>query len=278
MWVAGAAVLKRIAAVAISAYLAVGLALFVGQDAMIFSPSDATGAPSDERISAGDLATADGERLVFWQAKPPTEACPTLIWFHGNAASLHLEPRRLRRILDAGLGLAAVAYRGYGGSTGAPGEAGLKLDAMAAYEAVMAEGRAAQDVVVMGTSLGSGLAVWLASERPVGAVVLEAPFLSLAAVVAQNLPFYPTDWLLRHPFRSDLAMPAVTAPVLAVHGGQDKVVPPRHSEALLALSKGRTKRVVIEAADHNTLVRDGMFETAVVPFLAELYPGCGGTK
>ena len=234
--------------------------------------------PSDPRIVVDSLDTPDGERLTFWHAPPEDPACPTLLWLHGNAASLHREPWRLARVLDAGLGLAAVAYRGYGGSTGRPSEAGVKADGRAAYAWLTEQGVAAGDIVLHGTSLGSGVAVWLAAEGEVGAVILEAPFLSLEALAREKLPLLPVGRLLRHPFRSDLAMPRVTEPVLAVHGTMDVLIPPAHAEALVALAGGPARLVLLAGSDHNTLIRDGLYERAGWPFLAEIYPDCAGLR
>ena len=118
----------------------------------------------------------------------------------------------------------ALSYRGYAGSTGRPTEAGLIADARAAYDfAVKRYG--AERIVLWGESLGTGVALALAAERPVARIVLEAPFLSAVDIAAGVYPYVPVRWLMKDQFRSDLRVAKVTAPVLVLHGDRDNVVP-----------------------------------------------------
>ena len=118
----------------------------------------------------------------------------------------------------------ALSYRGYAGSTGRPTEAGLIADARAAYDfAVKRYG--AERIVLWGESLGTGVSLALAAERPVARVVLEAPFLSAVDIAAGVYPYVPVRWLMKDQFRSDLRVAKVTAPVLVLHGDRDNVVP-----------------------------------------------------
>jgi hypothetical protein len=129
-----------------------------------------------------------------------------------------------------------VSYRGYEGSTGSPSEDGLHLDAEAAY-AFAADHVAPDRIVVWGHSLGTGVAVALAAERQIAALVLEAPYTSIADIAAMNFPYLPVRWLLKDQFHSDWHIANVTAPVLVFHGDKDDTIPISFGQRLYSLIK-----------------------------------------
>ena len=114
------------------------------------------------------LTASDGERSVAWHVAP-RDGKPVILYFHGNGGALRYRVERFRRLIRDGVGLVALEYRGYGGTSGTPTEAGLIADAEAAY-AFAAARYPAQQLVFWGESLGSGVAVALAAEKPVGRV------------------------------------------------------------------------------------------------------------
>ena len=130
------------------------------------------------------------------------------LYFHGNGGALRYRVDRFRALTAQGDGLVALSYRGYAGSTGSPTEPGILNDARAAYDFAVAR-YPADRLVLWGESLGSGVAVALAAERPVARIVLEAPFLSAADVAAGAYPFVPVYWLMKDQFRSDLRIDKV---------------------------------------------------------------------
>src|SRR5918998_3265800 len=140
------------------------------------------------------LTTADGERLVAWW-KPPQSGRAVLVYFHGNGGSLWNRRFRARLLTEDGRGLLMVSYRGYSGSTGTPTEAGLREDALASYDWVTRSNEASR-VVLYGESLGTGVAVRLATERPVGGLVLDAPYTSAADVAAALYWYVPVSWMM----------------------------------------------------------------------------------
>jgi fermentation-respiration switch protein FrsA (DUF1100 family) len=183
-----------------------------------------------------ELLTADGERLVTWYV-PPKPDKPLFIYFHGNGDTLNWRVGRDRSLVSDGSGLLAVSYRGYEGSTGSPSEDGFHLDAEAAYAFALDHQIAPERIVVWGHSLGTGVAVWLAAERSIKALVLEAPYTSVADVAAMNYPFLPVRWLLKDQFHSDWHIGKVTAPVLVFHGDKDDTVPISFGQRLYSLIK-----------------------------------------
>jgi fermentation-respiration switch protein FrsA (DUF1100 family) len=166
-----------------------------------------------------------------------------------------------------GTGLVGVDYRGYGGSTGQPTERGLMIDAETAYAFAAARYPAAR-IAVWGESLGTGVAVALAAERPVGRLVLEAPFTSTADIAALHYPYVPVHWLMKDQFRSDEKIGAVKAPLLVLHGGRDPIVPIRFGERLFELAHEPKRFVRFPDGEHENLDQFGALD-AVKAFLAD---------
>ena len=190
----------------------------------------------------------DGATLKIWVVPRPGPRA--LIYFGGNAEEVSWNmPGLASAFADQTLYL--VNYRGYGGSTGRPTEAGLFADALLVYEYVSAR---QPRVSVMGRSLGSGVAVFLASQRSVERLVLATPFDSLAKVAQSHYRFLPVGRLLRDRYESVRRAPAVKAPVLVILAEHDEIIPRASSEALAAaFAPGQARIVVIRGASHNTL-------------------------
>ncbi|HYI89150.1 MAG TPA: alpha/beta hydrolase, partial [Beijerinckiaceae bacterium] len=208
----------RLLAVAAVLYGAFVVLLFAMERTLLYPASAYRTTAAEAGLSDfGDitLTTADGERLVAWW-KPPGAGRAVIVYFHGNGGSLWNRRDRARVLADDERGVLMASYRGYSGSTGAPTEAGLSEDARAAY-AWAAERVDAGRLVLYGESLGSGVTVRLAGERPVGGLILEAPFTSTADVAKLSYWFVPVDFLMRDQFRSIDRIAAVDAPLLILH-------------------------------------------------------------
>jgi uncharacterized protein len=223
----------------------------------------AAGLPEAEEVV---VDTADGERVVLWHV-PPKGDKPVILYLHGNGGALRYRIDRFRALTADGTGLIALSYRGYGGSTGRPTEAGLLEDAAAAY-AFAAARYQPERIALWGESLGSGVAVALAAEKPVGRVVLEAGFSSAADVGAGVYWYVPVRLLMKDQFRSDLRIGKVTAPVLMLHGDRDNIIPIALGERLYALINAPKRFVRFPGGGHENLGLYGAIEAAR-QFLAE---------
>jgi fermentation-respiration switch protein FrsA (DUF1100 family) len=257
-------VLKWLVVVVSAVYIA-GLAiLFFAQRALIFpipetsrtSPEAADFPEAEEQL----LTTADGEKIIIWHV-PAKPGHAVVIYFPGNGDFLAGSVGRFRAMTLNGTGLVAVSYRGYAGSSGRPSEQGLLLDAAAAY-AFTAARYSADRIVVWGFSLGSGVAVALAAGQPVGKLILEAPYTSIAEVAATRFPLVPVRWLLRDQFRSDERIARVTAPLLIMHGERDSTIAIQLGERLFALARQPKQFVRFPEGAHDNLDNYGAIETA----------------
>jgi len=227
------------------------------------TPPALAGLPQAEEVA---LVSSDGEKLIAWHV-PPRAGKKLVIYFQGNAGGLDLRAERFGRLTADGTGVLALCYRGYGGSTGSPSEAGLIRDALAAYDYAVARQPAAR-IVLWGESLGTGVAVALAAERDVGGVILDAPFSSIAAVGAAAYPFAPVRWLIKDPFHSDRRIARVHAPLLIRHGEGDAVVPIRFGQRLFALAN-EPKRFERFAGEGHVITDERGGMDSVRAFLAE---------
>lgn len=262
--------LKFLIAAAVLIYGAMAVALYVFQRAAMYpAPQTTRVAPAAAGLPQAQehtLDTADGEKIVVWQV-PPQAGKPVVIFFHGNGEVITWRVPRFRELIADGIGLIAVSYRGYGGSTGSPSEAGLIADGEAAYAFAAAQ-YPPERIVLWGYSLGSGIAVALAAQHPVGKLILEAPFTSAADIGAAAFPYLPVRWLLKDSFHSDRRIAAVRAPLLIMHGEQDSVVPVRFGEQLFALANEPKRMIRFPQGDHVNLEGQGVMKAAI-DFLAD---------
>ena len=249
----------------VSVGYACGLAvLFLVQRAFLFpvpqtartSPEAAGFPEAEEHV----LTTADGEKVIIWHV-PAKPGHAVVIYFPGNGDFLAGAVGRLRAISSGGIGLVALSYRGYAGSSGQPSESGLLQDAAAAYAFTSAR-YSADRIVVWGFSLGTGVAVAVAAEQPVGKLILEAPYTSLADVAASHFRIVPVRWLLRDQFHSDARIARVTAPLLIMHGENDLTIPIAFGERLFALAHAPKRFVRFPEGGHDNLDAFGAIETA----------------
>ncbi len=260
--------LKWAIAIALCLYAGYAALLYVTQRAMMYFPETTRTSPAQAGLPAAEevsLTTSDGERLVAWHV-PPRADHPVLLYFHGNGGALRHRVERFLKLIADGAGLVGVEYRGYAGSTGRPSEAGLIADGLAAY-AFAAERYPAKQIVVWGESLGSAIAVAVAAERPVGRVILEAPFASAVALAAARYWYVPVRFLMKDQFRTDERIGKVTAPLLIMHGVKDQTVPFRSGERLYELASQPKQFVRFLDGGHNDLDRHGALH-AVARFLA----------
>ena len=257
-------------AIVASGYAGLLALMFIFQRRLMYFPDPRPIAPDVAGLAQAQEVTfksSDGENLIAWFVAPGAGK-PLVIYFQGNAEGLRARVSRFEWLIADGTGLLALCYRGYGGSTGTPSEQGLIRDGEAAYEFARARIAPAR-IVVFGESLGTGVAVALAATHAVAGVILDAPFTSAADVGAAAYPFVPVRWAMKDTFRSDLRIARVTAPLLVLHGAQDRVVPVRFGEKLFALAREPKRFVRFPRGGHVDLDDHGAAKE-IKAFLAGL--------
>ncbi|WP_065752025.1 alpha/beta hydrolase [Bradyrhizobium paxllaeri] len=256
--------LKWLLIIVSAGYVSVLLALFFAQRAVLYpAPTSARTAPAAAGFPEAEehvLATADGERVIVWHV-PARPGRPVVLYFHGNGDYLAGFFGRFRGLIADGIGIVALSYRGYAGSSGQPSEQGLLLDAAVAY-AFTATRYSTDRIVTWGFSLGTGLAVAVAAEQPVGKLILEAPYTSIADVAASAFWFAPVRLLIRDRFHSDQRIPRIRVPLLVMHGALDPTIPVVFGERLFALANEPKRFVRLARGGHNDLDNFGAIEIA----------------
>jgi pimeloyl-ACP methyl ester carboxylesterase len=257
-----------IAIIALALYAGLTVTVYFAQRSLMYFPDTvhttpaAAGLPEAEEVP---LTASDGVHVLAWHVAPQ-DGKPVILYFHGNGGALKYRVARFHRLIADGIGLVALEYRGYGGNPGSPSEDGLIADAEAAY-AFAAAHYPPQQIVVWGESLGTGVAVALAAEKPVGRVILEAPFTSALAVGENRYWYLPVRLLMKDQFRSDRRIAKVTAPLLILHGVHDHVVPYAMGEQLFGLANKPKHLVRFLDGGHEDLDNNGALD-AVARFLA----------
>jgi fermentation-respiration switch protein FrsA (DUF1100 family) len=243
----------RFAAIAVAlAYLAIVAAIYLGQRKLQYFPDNKGLTPMAVGLAGVEIVritAEDGESILAWFA-PASPGRPTILCFHGNAGEMGDRAERFAAYRAEGLGVLFLSYRGYGGSSGKPSEAGLVMDASAAYDWLAAHGLSSRDIVVVGESLGSGVAVQLAVRRKVTALALEAPFASAVDIAAQIYWWLPVGLLMKDRFDSMSQIGRIGAPLLIIHGDKDEIIPLAEGRRLFAAAKEPKEMIVTPGGTH----------------------------
>jgi len=268
-------------------YAGVAIVFSTFQARLIFPGSETQGRPESVVRPPPDaelvsLTTARGDRVValFGKALTPdgspladASACPTLLYFYGNAMCLADASGQFGRFRRLGANVLIPDYVGYGLSGGKAGESGCRETA----EAALAYLRSRPDVdrgrvVAAGWSLGGAVALDLADRHPVAGLAIFSTFTSMADMARRVVPFLPASLLLRHRFESVTKIGRVGCPILIGHGRLDRIIPFAMADRLAGAARGPVARVTIDEADHNDFFEAGgdRVEAALRRFLEQV--------
>lgn len=250
--------LLSLAALLVCAYAGLCLWLYLMQRSFIYFPTAAVAeAPAEELwIDSGDV------RLRIWRLAGDRR--DAIIYFGGNAEDVALNVPEFS-IWFPEHAVYLVNYRGYGGSTGSPTEAGLYRDAEAVFDVVRARHAA---VTVIGRSLGSGVATRLATVREPERLVLITPFDSFASLARAFYPMFPTSLLLKDRYDSHSRAGRIDVPVLLVVAEYDEIVSMESSKRLAAaIDPALVWFEVIEDTMHNSIGTSPEYGRALKAFI-----------
>lgn len=234
-------------------YAVIAVAAFILQRRLMYRPDPDRVSPAVfnlQGVKERVLVAPDTAQIVTWYA-PAQPGQPTILYFHGNAGNLASRSERVRRYVARGYGVMFMSYRGYSGSTGSPSERANVADAKLAYDALIADGVAPEDIIVYGESLGSGVAVQVAADNEVGGLVLDAPYTTIVDVAALAYPYLPVRPFVFDRYESVRYLPRVKAPLLVLHGENDRVIPVEMGKAVYAAANAPKEIATFPHAGHS---------------------------
>jgi fermentation-respiration switch protein FrsA (DUF1100 family) len=257
----------------VAVYIGIAGLLYFSQRSLLYYPDARR--PDLKAVGLGhareiELATADNMKLLAWYV-PAAPGHATVLYFHGNAGSLQHRAGRLAAFANAGYGVLMPEYRGYGGNEGTPSERAFLADADSAVAFLQQEGVRAERIVVCGESLGTGVATHIAATNAVAALVLEAPFTSIAAIASQRFGFLPINLMLKDRFDSLSRIKNVRAPVLILQGDKDPIVPAALGQELFKAASEPKTLWTAPGGGHNNLDMYGA-EKVTLDFLRQHVP------
>lgn len=264
---------KKLFLILLISYGLIVVFLYAFQERLIFMPQPI----SEERlqyiaekypeVEEVQLTTFDNIILHGWLLeKKASEKSPIVIYFGGNAEEVSgfLEEADFFE----GWSVLAVNYRGYGLSEGNPSERAILNDAVEIYDFMTRRGSIDKErIVVMGRSLGTGVAVHLATHRDIAGLILVSPYDSIKNVAQKKFPFVPVSMLIRHPFDSLSLASKIDTPMLALIATEDRIINPEHSKKLLQEWGGEYEIQIIEGRCHNTIHLSDEFWISIESFL-----------
>lgn len=236
--------LMSLVALIVAVYLVLCAALFFFQRSLIYFPQPNAVTSTDSQLT---LSMPDAQVSVLTRERVGPRA---LIYFGGNAEDVS---RNLPEFAEAFPDYAVylLNYRGFGGSGGSPSEAAIAEDALALFDQVYASH---PQVAVVGRSLGSGVAVRLASQRPVQQLILVTPYNSLEEIAARQYPWVPVKWLLKDRFESGKYAAHIRVPTLLLAASDDEVIPRASTQRLQeSFPQGVAVLRVVPDSGHNSI-------------------------
>ena len=256
-------------AVVIYGALLVGMTVF--QRKLMYHPTAGDIAPALYGLPHFEdltIASGDGTPLQLWYHEAKNNL-PTIIYFHGNAGHLGDRAGIFAALAEQGLGVAAVSYRGYGKSEGTPHEKGIYADARATIRWVKSRGIAISQMALYGESLGTGVAVKMATEFSPKYLFLQAPYTSVMGRAAELYWFVPVRFLIRDHFDSLSRIHTVKTPIMIFHGRLDPVIPVAHAEALLDHANEPKRAIFFDTVGHtefdNKLIATQVMDALLQP-------------
>lgn len=248
--------------------------LYIFQDKLIFFPQKLSVYEytfnNDSNIEKIKIGFDDLKFLRGWfRKKPIAGQFKVIIYFGGNAEEASYMITQSSKIKDCSI--LSVNYPGYGNSDGRPGEKEFYKASLRIYDFIISRNDIDKDnIIVFGRSIGTAVAIYLASQRKVKGIILVSPFESMVEVAKDNLSFVPVNLILKHKFDVRIYARKINTPMLCICGTSDNIIPPKHSKELLKNWKGQTEYHEINGFGHNDLFGSGKMWYYINGFLTKV--------
>ena len=236
-------------------YFAINLYAYVNQRQLMYFPTL-------ERVSPEEVGLHDVKEvtlrananvdLTSWYGRAKNGQ-PTILFFHGNGGAVSHRAYRFRELMAEGYGIFVLGYPGYGGNNGRPSESSFREGATLSYEYLRNSGISADDIVIYGESIGSGVAVQLAASVEAKGLILEAPMSSTIDVAREHYPYLFVRLFLKDTFQSVDYIEKINMPLLVMHGSSDQVIPIGLGRNLFQKAKNPKTFIELKGAGHNNL-------------------------
>ena len=239
-------------------YSLLGLFLYLKQRSFLYFPTPVV----DHDFKEWGFEN-DGIKLRVIEVNSGNE--PAVVYFGGNAESVAFTAGELANALP-GFTIYFFNYRGYGGSQGQPSERAILSDANTLIKALQSQHRS---LSIIGRSLGSGVAIYLASIHEINKLILVTPYDSILAVAQSSYPVYPVKLMLKDTYRSDQWAPNVNADLLILAASNDRVIPSKHTKRLRShFTQANIREITIEGTDHNSISHFPEYLVNIQKFMA----------
>ncbi|MGB4100951.1 MAG: alpha/beta hydrolase [Alphaproteobacteria bacterium] len=232
------------------------VAMMLGQRVLMYFPEKTTFDPEIwglSELTPLRTVTTDGVTITSWYRPPRDLAKPTIAFMQGNAGHAGQRNYKVLPWLDAGYGVVMIGYRGFGMNQGTPTEHGLYRDARSVLNELQTRGVTGQALLLYGESLGTGIAVQMATEFPAAGLVLESPYSSTTDVGSWRYPFLPVRYLMWDRFDSIGKIGQVHIPLLLAHGEADATIPVHFGKKLFEAANAPKQGIFVPGLGHSTI-------------------------
>ena len=252
--------------------------IYFNQRKLLFFPDTAIKSVSEYNLEGTQdlmIETNDGTKIQLWY-HPAKEGMPMTLYLHGNSYNLGQRALKFRELIDLGYGFIAPSYEGFGKSEGLPSKETVLESARTAVRFLKDQGFKTEDVLLIGESLGSGIAINLAVEDHYRGAFLITPYTSIADRAQEIYWYLPVRYLLKDGIESEIFIDKINTPLLMVHGTNDLIIPHTHSYKLMNVAKDPKKLIIYEGKGHSNLDTREIFKEMTEYFVKGGYKNGSG--
>jgi len=266
--------LQSIVFILVSAWVLLAILLYVFQARFVYYPFKSVDfTPAAIGLDYEDVALDINEKIsIHGWFIPYEKPRATLLFFHGNGGNISHRLESIRIFHDLGLSVFIIDYEGYGKSDGSPSEKATNRDAMAAWQYLVNDRSIPKDrIVLFGRSLGGAVAVWLATQEQVAAMILESTFTSVVDMGKHYYPYLPVNLLTRYRYLSGKRIADINCPLLVIHSPEDEIIPYHLGKKLFELAREPKTFLDIRGGHNEGFLLSGNDYTAGLDRFLERY-------